>query len=346
MAISREELPQDAILWHGVKGSKDVCCDLCRFNCLIKQGDLGSCGVRKNIDGKLYSLNYDKVCAMADDPIEKKPLYHFHPGSMSLSISTPGCNFKCEFCQNWQISQIDECNLDSFGNAYSPAMIVHAAQRQECKSISYTYTEPTVFYELCNDCGLLAREKGIFNVFVSNGYMSEKTINHMGKWLDAINVDIKSFDEEFYSKVCKSSLKQVLDSVEYIASNTNIWMELTTLIVPGKNDDMDSIKRLIEFIIEKAGPSTPWHISKFYPMYHMKNIQATPLDTLLNIREIAREAGLKYVYIGNVPQTGLGDTNCPNCGKVVVERQGYSIVSNVVLNGCCPDCATAIAGIW
>ncbi|HDZ68986.1 MAG TPA: AmmeMemoRadiSam system radical SAM enzyme, partial [Phycisphaerales bacterium] len=268
-----------AVLWEAAEDKK-LRCKLCNWRCSIANGKSGRCAVRKNIDGVLYSLNYDKVCSANPDPIEKKPLFHFQPGTSSFSIATMGCNFLCEFCQNWQISQaaIEDGRID--GQAISPGKIVEAAVRSGCKSIAYTYTEPTVFMELCNDCGRLAKKKGLTNIFVSNGYQTREAIDFALRWLDGINVDLKSFSDDYYKKLCKARLQPVLDTISYIAKETDIWLEVTTLLVPGENDSDDELKALADFIVSKAGADVPWHISRFHPNYKYLDSAATPVETL------------------------------------------------------------------
>jgi pyruvate formate lyase activating enzyme len=332
-----------AVLWNKADDNK-VQCSLCNWRCLISDGKLGHCRVRKNIGGRLYSLNYDKVCAANADPIEKKPLFHFHPGSRSFSIAAPGCNFRCEFCQNWQISQmaLETSQLD--GQAIDPCQIVQAAIREQCTSIAYTYTEPTIFMELAAECGRLAKNHGLANVFVSNGYMTAEAIDFAKDWLDAINVDLKAFSEGYYKRLCKAKLEPVLQTIRHIAKNTKIWMELTTLIVPGQNDSSDELKRLAEFIVKEAGADVPWHISRFYPNYHYLDAKATPSGTLRRAYEIGKAAGLRYVYMGNVPGVKEESTFCHHCGELLIERIGYTIRTNKTKNSKCPACETAVAG--
>jgi pyruvate formate lyase activating enzyme len=311
---------------------------------LIDEGKVGRCCVRKNIGGVLYALTYDKVCSANPDPIEKKPLFHFQPGTQSFSIATMGCNFRCEFCQNWQISQaaIEDGRIE--GQAISPEQIVEAAVRGGCKSIAYTYTEPTVFMELCNDCGRLGKERGLANVFVSNGYETIEAIDFAGEWLDGINVDLKAFNEDYYRRLCKARLGPVLDTIRYIAKETDIWMEITTLLVPGKNDSEEELKQLAEFIVRDAGADVPWHISRFYPQYKYLDSEATPIDSLERAYEIGKSAGLRYVYLGNVPGSTSESTFCYNCGRMLIERIGYRIATNSIKDSKCPDCGSQIAG--
>jgi len=340
---SQSENLKKAVLWEGDRDKK-VRCKLCAHRCVIGDGKLGRCCVRKNIDGVLYSLNYYKVCSANPDPIEKKPLYHFQPGSSSFSIATMGCNFRCEFCQNWQISQaaIEDGQID--GQAINPDKIVAAAVRCGCKSIAYTYTEPTVFMELCSDCGRLAKEQGLANVFVSNGYQTVEAIDFARDWLDGINVDLKAFSEDYYKRLCKAHLKPVLDTLKYIAKETKIWLEITTLLIPGENDSDDELKKLAEFLVNEVGADVPWHISRFHPQYKYLDSAPTLVKALERAEEIGKAAGLHYVYLGNVPGSKSENTFCYNCGRVLIERIGYRILANHITNYGCPDCGTKIAG--
>jgi pyruvate formate lyase activating enzyme len=342
MALEKENL-KEAVLWEAGE-ERQVQCKLCSWRCLIGEGKLGRCCVRKNINGVLYSLNYDKVCSANPDPIEKKPLFHFQPGTSSFSVATMGCNFRCEFCQNWQISQaaIEDGRID--GQAISPEQIVAAAVRSGCKSIAYTYTEPTIFMELCADCGRLAKEKGLTNVFVSNGYETNEAIDFAKEWLNGINVDLKAFSEDYYRRLCKAHLEPVLDTIRYIAKETDIWMEVTTLLVPGENDSEEELKKLADFIVNEAGADVPWHISRFHPQYKYLDSAATSVEALERAEEIGKAAGLHYVYLGNVPGSKSESTFCYSCGIMLIERVGYRIAANKIENSCCPDCRVEIAG--
>jgi pyruvate formate lyase activating enzyme len=339
--MAEEQGLKEAVLWDADEAGK-VRCRLCAHRCLIAEGKRGFCRVRQNIGGKLYSLNYHKVISANPDPIEKKPLFHFQPGSHSFSIATMGCNFRCEFCQNWQISQVVEEWLD--GQAIGPETIVSAAVREGCKSIAYTYTEPTIFMELAADCGKLAKEQGLANVFVSNGYQTKEAVDFVAGWLDGINIDLKAFTEDYYHRLCKVRLQPVLETIEYIAKNTDIWMELTTLLVPGENDSEDELNRLVEFIVNKAGPDVPWHVSRFHPMYKYQGPVSTPIQSLERAYEIGKAAGLHYVYMGNVPGSRTESTFCYKCGRILIERTGYQIRANHLKKSCCCDCGTEVAG--
>jgi pyruvate formate lyase activating enzyme len=334
---------KEAMLWEAAENKK-VQCKLCGHRCLIADGKLGRCCVRKNVDGLLYSLNYNKVCAANPDPIEKKPLFHFQPGTRSFSVATVGCNFRCEFCQNWHISQMacEESRIE--GQSTGPEQIVAEAVRSGCASIAYTYTEPTIFMELCADCGRLARQTGLTNVFVSNGYMTAEAIDFAAEWLNGINVDLKAFSDDYYRRLCKARLQPVLDTISHIAKHADIWMEITTLMVPGENDSDDELKQLAEFIVTKAGPDVPWHISRFHPQYKYQDLGPTPISGLERAEQIGKEAGLRYIYLGNVPGAKSESTFCYNCGTMLIERIGYRIAANHVENSCCQDCGVKIAG--
>ena len=311
---------------------------------MIADGKAGRCFVRKNVGGVLYSLNYDHVCAANVDPIEKKPLFHFQPGSKSFSVACAGCNFRCVFCQNWQISQARLEGGGLGGQSLNCEQIVSSAVRSGCKSIAYTYTEPTIFMELCDDCGRLAKEKGLANVFVSNGYESREAIDFAKGWLDGINIDLKAFSDDFYRRLCKARLEPVLDTIRYVANQTDIWLEITTLVVPGENDSDEELRKIAEFIANETSADVPWHISRFYPNYELDGKSPTPVETLERAVEIGKEAGLRYIYVGNVPGSKGESTFCYNCGKMLIERVGYTIVKDATQKGCCSECGTKIAG--
>lgn len=330
-------------MFYEQAGNKQVRCGLCRFNCLIGDGDRGICAVRENHGGTLYSLVYGKLCAENVDPIEKKPLFHVMPGSKSYSIATVGCNFHCRHCQNYSISQVER-NAPIRGTEQTPQEIVQRALDSGCRSISYTYTEPTIFYEFAYDTACLAREAGLKNIFVTNGYISREPLVKIAPVLDAANIDLKGFTESFYRDVVHARLSEVLDSiVEY--RKQGIWLELTTLVIPGLNDSDSELQGIAEFIATNLGIDTPWHVSQFYPTYKLTDRPRTPEATLRRARDIGIAAGLRYVYEGNVPGQGGENTNCPSCGALMIKRYGYVIVADRISNGACPDCGAAMAGI-
>lgn len=324
---------------------KRVRCYLCRHNCLIKDGNKGLCAVRKNIDGTLYSLVYERVIAKNVDPIEKKPLFHFLPATRSYSIATVGCNFRCLHCQNYDISQIPREEDIILGSIISPEEIVSDALYYDCKSISYTYTEPTIFYEYAYDVSVIAKEKGLKNVFVTNGYIEDKPLEDIKPYLDAANVDLKGYSEEFYKKVCGATLKGVLDSlIKY--KKLDIWLEVTTLIIPNYNDKEEDLKGIAKFIKNELGVDTPWHLTAFYPTYKLLDAPRTPIKTLKIAREIGLSEGLNYVYTGNIPEEDGESTYCPSCKKKIIERIGFTVKKNHVVSGRCKYCDREIAGIW
>ena len=320
-----------------------VRCGLCRFRCLIGDKARGICGVRENQGGTLYSLVYGKLCAEHVDPIEKKPLFHVLPGSRSYSIATVGCNFRCRHCQNYTISQVTQ-ETPIRGVARTPAEVVQHAVAHDCLSIAYTYTEPTIFFEFAYDTARLAHEAGLKNIFVTNGYITPEALAMIAPYLDAANIDLKGFSADFYRDVVHARLSEVLETIiDY--RQKGIWLELTTLIIPGLNDSEAELQELAAFIVANLGVDTPWHVSQFYPTYQLTDRPRTPIATLRKAREIGRAAGLRYVYEGNVPGEGGESTWCPSCAALLIERYGFAIGTNRIRNGVCPDCGTAIAGI-
>ncbi len=322
-----------------------VVCELCAHECRIKDGKRGICGVRRNRGGVLFSLVYGELVAEHIDPIEKKPLFHFLPGSLSYSISTVGCNFHCRHCQNSSISQALHMSEEEMsGSRRSPDQVVDAAAASGCSSISYTYVEPTVFFEFAYDCCILAKRRGIGNVFVSNGYMSQKATRMLAPVLDAINIDIKAFSEEFYKKICGARLHPVLETVR-LMKELGIWVEITTLVIPGLNDSEDELRKIASFIAD-IDPAMPWHVTAFYPTYNMTDRPPTSVSTLRKARQIGLDRGLHFVYEGNVPGEGGENTYCPSCLKEIIHRIGFSIRSNKINTSCCPHCGEKIRGIW
>ena len=324
------------------KEGDKVRCQLCPHNCLIPEGKRGVCGVRENSGGQLYTLSYGRVVALNLDPIEKKPIFHFLPGSQSLSLATPGCNFRCKFCQNWQISQERDRVLSV--EFVPPERIVELALRYSAQSISYTYTEPTIFYEYAYDICTLAKEKNLANIFVTNGYINPEPLVALKGLLDCANVDLKAFREETYRSVCGGRLQPVLDTIR-LMHDLGIWVEVTTLIVPGMNDSQEELTEIAEFIAS-VSRDIPWHISAFHPDYQMMDRPPTRMDVLLEAEVIGKKAGLRYVYLGNVMREA--NTVCPNCGAVLVRRIGFNVLENYlsINGGYCPECGFKVEGIW
>lgn len=315
-----------------------VQCRTCAHYCTLTPGQRGKCGVRENIDGKLYALNYGKLIAIHIDPIEKKPFYHFLPASQSLSIATVGCNFSCLNCQNWEISQAFKGAKEIPGEKVSPERIVEIAIENKVESISYTYTEPTIFLEYALDTMKLAKKAGLKNNFVSNGFMSEESAKLVIPYLDAINIDIKGFTEDFYQKICGGRLKPVLETAKLMKKN-GVWVEITTLVIPTLNDDEKTFEEIAKWIFENLGSETPWHVSQFCGAisWKLQHIPDTPVETLEKAIEIGKKVGLKYVYIGNIPGHKAENTYCPKCGELAINRVNY-FVHRYDKNGKCPKC--------
>lgn len=324
---------------------KLVICELCNHQCHIKEGRRGLCGVRENRDGTLYSLVYGKLVSEHIDPIEKKPLFHLLPGSSSYSISTVGCNFQCEHCQNYQISQYPHIQgAEILGQARTPEEVVHAVERSGCESISYTYVEPTIFYEFAYDCAVLAHKRGIKNIFVSNGYMSTPVTRKLAPVLDGINIDIKAFTEKFYRQVCKARLAPVLENVR-LMHELGVWVEVTTLVIPGWNDSSEELRDIAKFIKE-VDPAIPWHVSAFFPTFKMLDRPPTPASSIRQARDIGLQEGLRFVYVGNVSGQGGESTYCPSCGEEIINRRGYLVGEMNLANGRCKTCNERIEGVW
>ena len=334
---------KEAMLYNKLEDDK-VECFLCAHHCRIADSKYGICGVRKNEKGRLYTQVYGEVIASHIDPIEKKPLYHFLPGTSTYSIATVGCNFKCGFCQNWQISQVSKRSGKGSlgGHELKPEEVVREAKKNKCKSISYTYTEPTIFFEYAYDTAKIAKEKGLYNTFVTNGYMTKDALGAIKPYLDASNVDLKFFNNETYRKICKGSLEPVLESIRYM-KKLGMWVEVTTLIVPGLNDSDKELKSIAEFIRD-TGKDIPWHISRFHPDYKYTETPPTSLETLKNAESIGKKAGLKYIYLGNVAEEG--NTYCSACGKLLIGRVGYTIAENDIKMSKCPECSVLVEGVW
>ncbi len=334
---------KEAMLYEKLSDSK-VRCNLCNHRCNIKDGNYGICGVRQNRDGSLSSLVYDRIVASHIDPIEKKPLFQFYPGSRAYSIATVGCNFRCKHCQNFDISKLPmERKGHIVGDRMRPEEIVRQADSSGCKSIAYTYTEPTIFFELAYETAKLAHQKGIKNIFVSNGFMTPEALKEISPYLDGINIDLKSFTEGFYKEICGGRLGPVLENIK-LAKALGIWVEVTTLIIPTLNDSEDELQKIAKFIRE-VDKAIPWHISQFYPTHKLTTLPRTPVDKLHMARETGVKAGLYYVYEGNVPGRGNENTYCYGCGELLIERWGYSITKNKAEDGHCPSCKNSIAGV-
>jgi pyruvate formate lyase activating enzyme len=317
---------KEAFLYQSLQDNTVKCC-LCAHRCCIPPGATGICRVRENRDGVLYTLVYGKVIARNVDPIEKKPLFHFLPGTFSYSIATVGCNFRCSFCQNWEISQRVEDNIP--GEAILPEKIVEEAIFYKCQSISYTYTEPTIFFEYAYEAAKIARGKGLRNIFITNGYQTPETVAMMKGLIDAANIDLKSFSDDFYSRACQAHLEPVLETIKNM-HNAGIQIEITTLLVPGENDSPDELGKIAEFLVDISA-DIPWHLSAFFPCYRMQNVRPTPTEVIHRAVEIGKKTGLHYVYSGNLFRNNYENSICPYCGKTVVARSGFT-VSRINLN--------------
>ena len=330
---------KEAMFYNKLEGGK-VKCNLCNHQCVISASKRGICHVRENRGGILYSLVYGKVVANSIDPVEKKPLFHFYPGSAAYSIATVGCNFRCLHCQNWNISQVE--NGEIFGKEIPPEKIVDDAINSRCKSIAYTYTEPTIFYEYAYDIAKLAHKKGLKNIFVTNGYISKDALEEFSPYLDGANIDLKGMSKSFYKHVCGAKLQPVLDNIK-LHYDLGIWVEVTTLIIPGYNDGSDELKKIAEFI-RNIDTNIPWHVTAFRPTYKLTDAPSTPVETLRKAAEIGKKAELKYVYQGNIREGE--NTYCPKCGKLLIERNIFSTTENNIKNDNCSFCGEHIEGRW
>ncbi len=334
---------REAMLYEKLTDSR-VQCALCAHRCKINAGRRGLCGVRENKDGILYSLVFGTLIAEHVDPIEKKPFFHVHPASRSYSIATVGCNFSCDFCQNHEISQMPRSTLMIMGEDTAPATIVERAKNSHCKTIAYTYTEPTVYLETALETAKIACRDGLQNVFVTNGFMTPEAVDIIAPYLAAANVDLKSFRDEFYKKQCGARLKPVLDSLKKMKER-GIWLEITTLLIPGLNDSTEELKDIAAFILS-LGAETPWHISRFHPQFKRLETPSTPIDSLHRACLIGKEAGLKYVYSGNVPGDEGENTVCSNCKKLVIKRHGFRIIDNFLSGPACSHCGQKLDGLF
>ena len=325
------------------KDRNGILCMLCPHKCFLKSGQIGICKSRKNIDGILYALNYGNLCAVHVDPIEKKPLYHFLPGSRTLSIATGGCNLKCLNCQNWQISQKSPEQTSIL--QFTPDEIVDLALKENCTSISYTYTEPLIAYEFVYDTALIARQKGIKNVFVTAGYINQRPLKNLCEVMDAVNIDLKGFDAEIYKKLNGANLQEILDNL-LILKHSKVWVEITNLIIPGWTDNLDVIKKMCDWLIDNEFENNPIHFSRFMPTYKLNKEVSTSVSILHIIADLAIKRGLNYVYSGNLHGDIYENTYCDNCRELLIKRQGYQVYRNQINNGICISCNNKIQGIW
>ncbi len=332
-----------AMFWTA-QANGAVTCNLCHHRCLIQADRRGICSVRENRDGILYPLVYERPSANAVDLVEKKPLYHFLPGTPTFSIATRGCNFKCLFCQNCRDAQVSPGKPLDQGKRVEPRQIVQAALALGCKSISYTYTEPTVFFEYAYDTARLAAEKNLKNVFVTNGYITPEPLREIAPWLDAANIDLKFFSDELYRTFCGARLQPVLDTIR-LYHELGIWIEVTTLIIPSLNDADESLRRMAAFIAD-LDTGIPWHVTAFHPAYKLTDLPPTPLSTLRRAREIGLETGLQYVYTGNRIDDDGSTTRCPACAAVVIRRPARTARSEPRFRGSCHSCGHKLDGIW
>lgn len=331
-------MKKQARFWESI-GNNNVQCSLCPHNCKINNYKKGICGVRQNEDGRLYSLIYGSCSAVHEDPIEKKPLYHFHPGSIVFSLGSVGCNFKCDHCQNFEIST--SFLTDVSINEIPPERAVELAKKHNCKGISWTYNEPIIWHEYSYDSAKLAKKEGLYTVYVSNGYINEEPLKEISRYLDAINIDVKAFNDDFYKKICKARLKPVLDACE-LAKKLGIHVEVTYLVIPSLNDSLDEIKGFCKWVVEKLGEDTPVHFSRFHPDYKMTDLPPTPIDTLHRIYDIAKSLGVLFPYLGNVPNGEYESTKCPSCNSIIVERYGFTTNITGLNKGRCNKCGRKI----
>ena len=322
---------------------RKVQCELCPWQCVVESGQRGHCEVRENRDGTYYSLVYGRIASHHNDPIEKKPFYHFLPGSAAFSLATAGCNVDCKFCQNWELARRRPEEISNV--VFSPEEVVKYAKRWGCQSIAYTYNEPTVFTEFIYDVASKGKEQGVRSVLISNGFISRKPLLDLCRVVDGYKVDLKAFSEEYYRDVVGGRLAPVLDTLVTLKSQ-GVWTEIVYLTVPTLNDDEEKVREMVKWILQELGPDVPLHFSRFYPKYKLKNLPPTPISTLEKLRNVGLDGGLHYVYLGNVPGHVGGNTLCPNCHKTLIGRVGYRIFENNVVDGVCRFCGQNIPGIW
>ena len=335
--------PSRVLYCHTTHGSNYVKCQLCPKGCIISEGKRGDCRVRENRGGKLYTMVYGNVCAVNVDPIEKKPFYHFLPGTPAFSIATAGCNLHCLYCQNWRISQFPPEETDNVD--LPPEKVVSYALRYGSRSVAYTYSEPTVFFEYMVDTARLARQQGLRNVVISAGYMNPEPVRRLCEVVDAIKIDLKGFNEEFYEKVCDATLQPVLETIKTI-HESGTHLEIVNLVVPTLNDDEEELHALSRWVVQELGPDVPLHFSRFYPQWRLTNLPPTPVESLERARQAALDEGVKYAYIGNVPGHPGNNTYCPRCGEIVISRLGFAVQEYHIVDGACEFCGEPIAGVW
>ena len=332
---------KEASYWQALD-AKRVKCTLCPRECRVADAERGWCGVRENRDGKYYTLVHSRPCAIHVDPIEKKPLFHYLPGTKAFSIGTAGCNFECKFCQNWNISQFRPEQLENYD--LPPDGVVSGARDTNCQSIACTYNEPTIFYEYVFDCAQKSRAAGIPTVIISNGYMQKPPMEALCKELGAVKIDLKSFSEKFYQETCRGRLQPVLDTLKTLKAQ-GIWFEIVVLLVTTLNDSVDEVKRLSGWVAKELSPDVPLHFSRYSPMYQLQ-LPPTPAETIGKAFDAAKAEGCNFVYVGNIELRGKADTVCPSCGTLVIARVGMVVVSNNLKDGKCPKCGRAIPGVW
>lgn len=323
--------------------ARGIMCRICPNECVLKEGEISKCNNRKVYKSKLYTMAYGNPCSVAVDPVEKKPLYHFYPGSRAFSIATAGCNLVCLNCQNWTISQTSP---DKTMNVeLMPEQVVEECERNGCRSIAYTYSEPNTFYEYALETAIIARKRGIKNIFKSNGYINPEPLKKICEVIDAANIDLKAITESTYLKLSGGKLQPVLDSLK-VYKDMGVWLEITNLVIPGWTDKPDDIRQMCRWLSSNGFANVPLHFSRFYPMYKLEQLPPTPVELLNKAASIASEEGLKYVYTGNAPGSELSDTKCRSCGVTVVKRQGFRVVSNSLKKGNCPECGKKVEGVW
>ena len=340
---SKKLAPREALYYQKLSGNT-VQCELCPNRCTLAEGEVGDCNNRKNIDGKLYTLVYGQPCALTVDPIEKGPMFHMKPGMRTLALGTAGCNLKCKNCQNWQFTQVGP--EETVNYKLSPQEAISLASKNNCEAIVFTYNDPIVSYEYVLEMAKLAKKNNLKTIMITAGYINPEPLRELCQYMDAIKIDLKGFTNEFYQKVCRATLQPVLDSIKVIKEE-GVWLEIVNLVIPSFNDDSSEIKAMCNWIVDNVGPDVPLHFSRFWHSYKLENMETTPVRTLENAFSIATAAGLNYIYIGNVPGHPKGNTYCPHCGKLLIERIGFlAIEQNNIVNGKCRYCQERIPGVW